>query len=41
MFVTVELLYGTPVDERKEKRMMVNNIKIYYISAGRGYNDRS
>jgi hypothetical protein len=36
MFVIVELLYGTQ-GRRKRKRKIVNNIKIHYICAGRGY----
>jgi hypothetical protein len=39
MFIIVELLYGAWGKEGKEKRTIVNNIKIQYICAGRVYNN--
>jgi hypothetical protein len=37
MFVVVELCNSR--EEGKKRRMIVNNIKIYHICTGRGYND--
>jgi hypothetical protein len=38
MSVIVEQLYGT-WEEGKEKKMIVNNIEMRYICAGRGHDD--
>jgi hypothetical protein len=48
--IIYKLIYGTSVrnhgtipwnlgEERKENRMIVNDIEIHYICADRGYND--